>query len=492
MWSVAWKRLKIIHFAEEDTRLLSLPVSNKSTYGGYIWKPTRHFPICPPQAKWIYIIDLDNDILRVFLADFASRMLDLRNLPRWLFECAAPSSHGPCRIDDGKHVFMDPLPRAHLPPSNVSAQPDRTALDYYHRCTPKLRPVHKFPGLEMFDVRMHFRLALLTIFYNGLLEMFHAIKHQRSPRVTDNFHTLAYSIINLARSSVEVRLLYNKGYSTATESTRGRRVDPRDPYAPLPSASECWIEDVLVVLDQDISTKENLHAAIGRAIQRTRAGANSSAEHTTPTDQTRPTAIICSLTALVLVYIRGGEVSHTPNLEFFPQYSTHDADSVASDGVFALFDIFYRPSQLAEPRAFPRRYKHLPTEICQLIFAHACPSTRNALESSCRLFHGISHDHGLRVADCYLQKRSYEGGTTSFVGESYVIPGKVWGKAGATYPGGRARYDPQAGKYTSRTIVHLVPGQSRFGPVYRTFLMMPDSSIVKLQMPLLEAKELGT
>lgn len=490
MFTIAWKTIKINHYAEEDVRLRHLQALNlMADMGGYTEVPSHEFPTTPAGVKWIYIIDLNNDIIRVFLVNYASRMLNLLDIPRWLFECNGASSPTQCCTDDGKHVFLDPISRPNLSLTNVSAQPDSTALDHYRSCAPKLRPVQNSPGVDTFSVRKHFRLFLLTQFYNHLSETFHTIKHQRSPDLRRNFHTLAYSIINLARSDVKVRMVYNKGYSTFGSSRRAR-VDPRDPYDPFPTTSECWIQDVLVVLDQDILTKENLHAAIGKALQLISA-ASSSAQQTTPTDHARPAAIVCSLTAIVFVYIRDGEVSHTRNIEFFPQYSSHHVDTVASDGVLALLDIFYHPAQLAEPISFPGPHKYLPTEISQLIFSYACPFTRIALESSCRLFYGISRDYGLRVALSYLQKRSAKDGPTAFIGEAYVDAGKFWTKTDMTYTGNRTRYDPKVGKYTGPTIVKLVIGKNRFGPVYRTFLMMPDSTIVKLEMPLLQTQVRG-
>lgn len=501
------------------------------SYEPYIQKPNFHFPILRPQPKWTYIIDLDNDIVSVFLAGYGSRRLYLLNIPRWLFECAAASSSGPSSLDEKKHFFMGSVPRAHLPPCHVSVPHDPTALDYYQSCAPTVRPVVSFPGVETFTVRKHFRLVLLTIFYNWQLEMFDAREDHRSPQGIQNLCILAYSIINLVRSSVEVRIEFDPR-SGARVKARGGQVARRRPFDSLPTTPECWIEDVLVILDDDILTKENLHAAIGKAIQLTAARARLTVKQTTPTERTRPAAVICSLTSVVLVYIRDGEVSHTPNLEFIRQYSSlEEVDTVVSDGLLALFDTFYRPPQLAEPQSFPGPYKHLPTEIAQLIFSHACPSTRDALESSCRLFHRISHDHGLRIADCYLQKRSVEDGRTAFVGERYVIPGKVWTKADPTYTGGRMSnyrrvggytsrtimhlvgkvwpeadtrskadtiytggsesYDRQVGKYTSRTIVHLEGRTSGIG-CYRAFLLMPDSTIVKLEMPFIGAGELET
>lgn len=243
-----------------------------------------------------------------------------------------------------------------------------------------------------------------------------------------------------------------------------------------------------MILDQDISTTENLHAAIGKAIQCTSDDASSLAEPTTPTEHTRPIAIICSLTEIILLYIRDGEVSHTPNLMFFPQSLEYEVETVASDGVFALFDTFYCPTPHAEPRSFPGPYKNLPTEICQNIFSHACPSTRNSLESSCRFFHGISHDHGIRVGNCYFKKSSADHGSTAFIGESYTLTGRAWGRVTNTKNGAT----PQAGIYVTNTIVHLVPVEKRFGPVYSTFLFMPDSSIVKIPIPLIEVEELET
>lgn len=285
------------------------------------------------------------------------------------------------------------------------------------------------------------------LFYNENRGLFHDVQ-TRHAFANHTFRELAYSIINLARSTVEVGLLCDNGYNKPEE------------YGWQPTSLEHWIDDILVVLDTNISTMENLHAAIGKAIKLTNARASSKAV------STAPSAIICSLSAIVLVYIRGDEISHTPNMYFFPWHAKWYDDTAVSDGVLALFDIFYRPPSPNEPQSYPGPIKYLPTEICQHIYSYACPLTRIALEASCRLFRGIANDHGLYLGGCYFQKRSEENGSTTFVGEVSRHPSTP----------------------TRRTLVYL-DTQHDPRPVYWAVMRMPNSLVVKLVLPSLQARE---
>lgn len=375
IFNIDWRALKIEYHTEEDLRRIPMPISYQNSWGRYIEKPTPHFSTIPPGVKWAYVIDLDKDIFRVLLVRYSSRIFRLDNIPRWLFQSAAVPSPGSRCIGDGKHIFLDPVDRGHLPLLEVSAEPDQAFLALYHSLGPKLCAPPSSPGADAFPIRQQFRLVFLMTFYNGRLAMFRHAGYQRSLFTMQLFYSLAYTGINLTRSRVGVRLVHNQWYIGL--SKRRRLVAKITRYNQLPSTPESWMDGVLVVLEPDLSTEQNHHAAIGKVIQLTSARASSHVA-----DDTRLTAIIWSLSAIVLVYIRGNEVTYTPNLESFPLQNRHQVDTVASDGVFALFDIFYRPTRLADPVFFPNPYNHyLPTEICQNIFSRACPATRAALEA---------------------------------------------------------------------------------------------------------------
>lgn len=477
IFRIDWKSSKIEYYAQENIRLRPLPISYQGRCGRYIEKPGFHFTNIPSGIKWAYIIDLDMQIFRVMLVGYSSRMYRLDNIPRWLFQLAAGPSPGSRCFDDGKHLLLDPVDRSHLSVHEVLSEPDQTFLALYHSRTPKLCARPSPPGADAFPIRQQFRLVLLMMFYNGQRVMFHHASYQRTELSIPLFYLLAYTGINLTRSRVEVRLEPDQRYNGSSKSIR--RKGKSTQYKKLPSTPECWMDGVLVVVEPDLSTKENHHAAIGKVIHLMSARAGS---HVVD-DNTRPTAIICSLCSIVLVYIRGEEVTYTPNMEFFPHHNSRSVDTVASEGIFALFDIFYRPAQLADPVSFPSPFNHhLPTEICQNIFSRACPATRTALETSCRLFRLISHDHGLHVINCYLQKRSAEKGSTAFLGECYDVPEPVPPGIDSRDP--EVDVGPMRGEYTRRTIVEFIIGQTRFGPVYGTFLVMPDSNIVRLDMPV--------
>lgn len=364
----------------------------------------------------------------------------------------------------------------HLPPSARPTEPDPAHITEYESCSTQLLPSRLFPGVDTFPVRKHLRLVLLRLFYRRHISRFLHANHNRDVSAVRDLYELVFTIINLARSTVEFRLQRDAGDSTPAESRHNRSL-PKYLSAELPANPEYWIDDILVIVERDISTAENLHAAIGKAVLLT------SARTSRPTT---PSAIICSLSAIVLVYISGTAVSHTANLNFFPQFLCRIDDTIDSTGVLALLDTFYRPTLPAVPQSYPWPYHHhLPTEICQAIFHHASPATRTALESSCRLFRGISHDHGVRVGQCYFQKGSRDKGDPAFGGEIYgtennVVYGAgkgVWGKKAAS------------AAYTRRTVVYLAAaGRTAMGG-YWPALVMPDGRVVRLDLAKLAAKE---
>lgn len=71
-----------------------------------------------------------------------------------------------------------------------------------------------------------------------------------------------------------------------------------------PKTAKYWVDGVLVILDNDITTTGNLHAAIGKAVQITNDRSSSS------TCKVTTSAIILSIAAIVLVTIQGDSVSH--------------------------------------------------------------------------------------------------------------------------------------------------------------------------------------
>lgn len=160
---------------------------------------------------------------------------------------------------------------------------------------------------------------------------------------------------------------------------------------------------------------------------------------------------------------------------------------VMSDSVLVLLYTLFQPSRIAEPRSFPGPYKYLPTEICQKSFSCACPATRSALEASCCLFCAISKDYGLPVGDFYLQKRAAEHGATAFVGEIHVADDST---VSMTTTKLSRNYIGPTGRYTRRTIVHLVPGYDEFSEMFLTYIVLLDWGIEKLDLPPMEAKEL--
>lgn len=470
--------MKSQHFLEEDIRLPTLPKPTRldsEVYDG----TEDQFLDDAPAADWLYIIDLEQDTFLVSMLRYWTRVFCLRNLPRSLFESSvSPPPEGTYCIEDDYRVFLDPVARMHFAPSVRPAEPDPALITEYQSRATELLPCRSFSGVDTFSVRKQLRLVLLRLVYRTHFMRFYYVNHNRDATSIGHLSELVFTIVNLARSTVEFRLQRDRSDSTPAESRHDRSV-PRYLYDGLPTTSEYWIDNILVVVEPDISTAENLHAAIGKAILLTNARGRR------PTST--PSAIICSLSAIVLVYIRDTAVSHTANLNFFPQLLCRIDDTIDSTGVLALLDTFYRPAHPAAPQSFPAPFKHLPTEICQEIFYHACPATRAALESSCRLFCGISHDYGVRIGECYFQARSPEHSDPGFVGEIYGTENNV------VYGADRGVWGRRAARaaYTRRTVVYLAAGGRAVGPVYWAVLVMPEGEVVRPDLRPLEAKERG-
>lgn len=214
----------------------------------------------------MYIIDLDQNTFLVAIARYWTRVFRLDNLPRSLFESAVARSTTAYRMEDDFTIFLDPVSRIHLPSSDTAAEPDPVLLALYHTSSPKLRPSTPFPGVDTFSLRKHLRLVLLSIVFRKHVATFCRVNHIQDAYSTRGFHELIYTIVNLARSSVEVRLQRDQCDKTPAESTRGRTA-PRFLYDALPTTPEYWIDGVLVILEREITTLEALHAAIGNAVR---------------------------------------------------------------------------------------------------------------------------------------------------------------------------------------------------------------------------------
>lgn len=450
-----WKRLKIQSFLEEDTRILQQPISqiheSGSSGGVYSEKPTQNYPFIPPQVGWLYTIDMDDGIFSVSLVNYSTRSFHLTNIPRGLFLYSSATSTKETWMENGYHVFINPVPNLHL----VAAKWLNPAfITLYQSYAPKLRPLHTMPSIDTFPVRKYLRLVLLKHFFDKHQSVFRRIGNNK-PIHMSMFRQLVYGIVNLARSSVEVSFRTGERTAFGTNSI----IDSGN----HPNATEYWVDGVLIIQEWNISVTEIFQAAVVKAVKITSGYP--------PAQGTIPSAVICSLNAIVFVYIQGEEVSHTHHLHFFPHSTIYEPDEVQTAGVLALLDIFYRPppSPPAAPLSFPGPFKHLPTEICQDIFFYASSSTRSALRASCRLFRAISHDHGVKVGDHYLQQRSAENGSTAFIGsmEYYECPERELVRT----------------MYTRRTVVYLIQ-QSGNDMTDVVALRLPDSQVIKFVLPV--------
>lgn len=262
----AWRTSRISHFDAEDFRLAGLHRSDEPTLGGYIEEPNRDFPERPPGARWMYVIDLQYETRYVSLEDCSSRMFCLDNLPWWLFESAAAVPLGLYTIEHEKQLFIAPVSVVYLLSFEFSQVPGMVLLAHCESYASKLCHLPRFPGVEVFPVRMYLRLILITHFHNEHVQLFRSVNNVQGPMSMEVFRWLLYCIVKLSRSRVEV--CFRKDDELDDPPDHTYIVNKWDEsYAALYAMPQNWVDGLPIVLERDISTTENLHAAIGKAIQ---------------------------------------------------------------------------------------------------------------------------------------------------------------------------------------------------------------------------------
>lgn len=213
-----------------------------------------------------------------------------------------------------------------------------------------------------------------------------------------------------------------------------------------------------------MSTAENLHGAIGKAIQ----VINARYSQPTISSGAHPQfvrAVIISISCLVVVDVCGSSVTHTPNMPLnMPLNTRYHRDT---SGGRVLLDIMYTPV----PRPLPTSFPILPVEICQMICRYTEKYDKPRLGMSCRLFRGIAYDYGLVIAEWSIQGlcKTHEGSIfTAAVDSSTHISG------------GKVRLVP-----AHRASVYLTTEHTVFRPIDRVVLRRPEGVCIELQMPLL-------
>lgn len=365
-------------------------------------------------------------------------------------------------------LLLAAVPRAHLVGISVPVEADAALVELYHQYSPQVVELPTLPDLATLPVRKYLRLALASMFSDGhfkLLQTIHSGKLTqtsiRDPNMREHrFRQMVYGIVNLMSSSVEVHFQRDRRYPSTAAWNYFRKRDQESPLCWTAPLAEYWIGDILILPEMEMTTAENLHAAIGKAVQlvntRTTQAGPTSGEDAPRTIR----ACILSLRAITIVDICGDKLTHTPNMPLLNRYNH------ATVGRRALLETLYTPA----PRAFAASIPPLPVEIWQNVYRLAEQHDKCTLAVSCRLFRGIAYDYGPVISEWALRKPCPRGKSLAFVAAAdrnmHII-------------GGSVRYVPV------RTEVVYVNDSGRdFRPIYRVVLRWPSGRPLELQIPL--------
>ncbi|KAL0639073.1 hypothetical protein Q9L58_001955 [Maublancomyces gigas] len=422
--AVDWKRLKTQHFLQEN-----------NPFYGYIERPTNRFPTRKAyRVQWIYVFDPDNNTFSVAVPYHIRRIFHLQHTPRSLFGPEA-SPNGEISEMQKYRVLLHPVLRAHLASISVPVEPNTTLVDLYQSCSPHIQPLLSIPDAATFPIRKYLRLHLSRISSNrqqGVLEWIHTGEQARphySTSMTEpvsllevRFRQMVYGMVHLSSSSVEVQFKAARHYNSTAEWQCLRNRDQDKPLQwPVPDA-EYWISNILVIPEMNMATAENLHGAIGKAIQVT----NARYPQPTISSGAPPQfvcAVIISASCHVVVDVCGSSVTHTPNMPLNMPLNTRYHRG--SSGGRVLLDIMYTPV----PRPLPTSLPTLPVELCQMIYCYTEKYDKPRPGMSRRLFRGIAYDYGPVIFEWSLQGlcRTSEGSifTAAVDSGTHISGGKV-------------------------------------------------------------------
>lgn len=415
-------------------------------------------------VQWIYVVDLDSNTLSVGLPYDTRRVFHLRNIPRSLFDSQLSPSGEILQMGQYR-VLIDAVPFAHLAGISVPVEPEAALVELYQSYSSRTEILPSPPNLATLPVRKYFRLCLAAIFSHNHLT---ALKTIRNGKTTGGstmdssaqkcFRQMLYGMVNIMSSGVEVQFKIDRGYRPTEEWSFYRPNDQDGPLMwPTPPA-EYWIGDILIIPAMEMTTCENLQAAIGKAIHliNTRTTEPGRTGDNDPPQSIR--ALIVSLSAVVVVDICGSKLIQTPIMPLIARY--HDV----TPGLCALLEILYTPV----PRPLANSICPLPVELWRRVYSLAEHDIKFKLGATSRLFRGIAYDYGLRIGEWSLQRpRPSEEGLACVAAADRRV--QTIGRTVRDLP---AR---SAVVYVSTFHTH---------PIYRIVLMRPTGEALELQMPL--------
>lgn len=395
---------------------------------GYSRMPSRECPVNDLFIEWIYVIDLDLDVFRVSDTNInnpdepgMNRYFRIDNIPRDFFLRETVETTG-WRYP----VMSDLVPDEHFADHlGAIPEPEPTLLALYQSFSP--RPVFSFsiPSGDRNSPWDRLQLELLGEFVQYFIYSFSDSWPSRtsSPFV---FRQLAYAVLSLASSD---GMKFH--YTTAKHALHANDLDAElcTPSWDPPDDDTYWLGDVLIVLNQHLSTTANgspsptTQASIAHAVQL--AGA-------------KPTiAVIFSVRWILLVHIAPGEpITHSvalpllaldPTAEPFSEESLAGLETggYATPGFLALIDLFRMYPHVPRFRALSSAI--FPAELCRMVFRYADEDTQTALEETCRMFRAIAAEYP-RIGGRTLAKWGPEDSLEFGGPQNYGWEVGVWGR----------------------------------------------------------------
>lgn len=415
-------------------------------------------------VQWIYVVDLDSDTLSVGLPYDTRRVFHLRDIPRSLFDPQLSPSGEISQMGQYR-VLVDAVPRAHLAGISVPVEPDTALIELYQSYSSRTELLPPPPNLATLPVRKYFRLCLAAIFSRNQFTAFKTIRDGKTTRGSTMessaqtcFRQMVYGMVNIMSSGVEAQFKIDRGYRPTAEWGLDRPHDQESPLMwPTPPA-EYWIGDILIIPAMEMTTSENLQAAIGKAIQLINTRTTEPGLTGDNDRQQSIRAVIVSLSAVVVVDIWGAQLTQTPIMPLLARY--HDV----TPGLCALLEILYTPA----PRPLATSVYPLPVELWQRVYSFAEQDIKSKLGATSRLFRGIAYDYGLRIGEWALQRpRPSEEGLACVAAADRTMQTIGW----------KVRDLP-----ARNAVVYVSTFHTR--PIYRIVLMRPTGEALELQMPL--------
>lgn len=370
--------------------------------------PSRHCPPLDIFIDWIYVVDLDQNVFRVYCRNDAYtwnncgiQYFRLDNIPRWLFNLEPADDTS----QDGKIYSIYPIATASV--KNVPIEhwadnicdippPQRELCDLYRTLSPQQL---RIPKAAIAPAWKTLQIQLLGQLVEYFLQSSHDVcpSPRSSPFV---IRQLAYAVLCFTQSGASAGMKFQSTDAPHKVLYCRVRGGAQTPAWEPPDSNSYWIGNVFILLDQYIHDPESATAAVAKVVQLVTAVCASS--------KPEVKAVIFSIYCIIIVSIRrtpegGLQISRTPELQLLCSDSAATAlgsrdmkilraDMFATPGIEALIDLFAScaPQTPPPPQSFPA---NLPPELSQQIFRCADPCTQSALEASCRLFREIAAEY---------------------------------------------------------------------------------------------------